>query len=73
MQVYTHGARRPTGIDAVEWATEVVERGAGEIMLTSMNTDGHQDGYDIPLTRAVSDAVVRARDPLPAERATRST
>jgi len=57
MQVYTHGGRRPTGIDAIEWATEVVERGAGEIMLTSMNTDGHQDGYDIPLTRAVSDAV----------------
>ena len=46
-----------TGIDAAEWAREVVERGAGEIMLTSMNTDGHQDGYDTPLTRAVSDAV----------------
>ncbi len=57
MQVYTHGGRRPTGMDAVDWAREVVERGAGEIMLTSMNTDGHQDGYDIPLTRAVSDAV----------------
>lgn len=57
MQVYTHGGRRPTGIDAIEWAKEVVERGAGEIMLTSMNADGHQDGYDIPLTRAVSDAV----------------
>ena len=57
MQVYTHGGRRPTGIDAVAWARQVVERGAGEIMLTSMNTDGHQDGYDIPLTRAVSDAV----------------
>ncbi len=57
MQVYTHGGRRPTGMDAIEWAAEVVERGAGEIMLTSMNTDGHQDGYDIPLTRAVSDAV----------------
>ncbi len=57
MQVYTHGGRRATGIDAVGWAREVDARGAGEIMLTSMNTDGHQDGYDIPLTRAVSDAV----------------
>ena len=57
MQVYTHGGRRPTGMDAIAWASEVVERGAGEIMLTSMNTDGHQDGYDIALTRAVSDAV----------------
>ncbi len=57
MQVYTHGGRRPTGMDAIAWAREVVERGAGEIMLTSMNTDGHRDGYDIPLTRAVSDAV----------------
>ena len=57
MQVYTHGGRRPAGLDAIEWAREVVERGAGEIMLTSMNTDGHQNGYDIPLTRAVSDAV----------------
>ena len=57
MQVYTHGGRRASGLDAVAWAREVVERGAGEIMLTSMNTDGHQSGYDIPLTRAVSDAV----------------
>ncbi len=57
MRVYTHGGRRQTALDAVEWAREVVERGAGEIMLTSMNADGHQDGYDIPLTRAVSDAV----------------
>lgn len=57
MQVYTHGGRRSTGIDAIEWATEVVERGAGEIMLTSMNADGHQDGYDLELTRAVADAV----------------
>lgn len=57
MQVYTHGGRRPAGLDAIAWAREVVERGAGEIMLTSMNTDGHQSGYDIPLTRAVSDAV----------------
>lgn len=57
MQVYTHGGRRPAGLDTIAWAREVVERGAGEIMLTSMNTDGHQNGYDIPLTRAVSDAV----------------
>lgn len=57
MQVYTHGGRRPTGRGAIEWAREVVERGAGEIMLTSMNADGHQDGYDIPLTRAISDTV----------------
>ena len=57
MQVYTHGGRKPTGIDAIEWAREVVERGAGEILLTSMNADGHQDGYDLPLTRSVSDAV----------------
>ena len=59
MQVYTHGGRRPSGRGAIAWAREVVERGAGEIMLTSMNTDGHQNGYDIPLTRAVSDAVDR--------------
>ena len=57
MRVYTHGGRKPTELDAVAWAREVVERGAGEIMLTSMNADGHRDGYDIPLTRAVSDAV----------------
>ena len=57
MRVYTHGGRKPAELDAVAWAREVVERGAGEILLTSMNTDGHRDGYDIPLTRAVSDAV----------------
>jgi cyclase len=56
-EVYTHGGRRPTGLDAVEWAKRVVSLGAGEILLTSMDTDGHQDGYDIPLTRAVSEAV----------------
>lgn len=56
-EVYTHGGRRPTGIDALEWAKRVVELGAGEILLTSMDTDGHLDGYDIPLTRAVSEAV----------------
>ena len=56
-EVYTHGGRRPTGIDAVAWAREVADRGAGEIMLTSMDTDGHQDGFDIPMLRAITDAV----------------
>jgi imidazole glycerol-phosphate synthase subunit HisF len=56
-EVYTHGGRTPTGIDAVEWAKKVVELGAGEILLTSMDTDGHLDGYDIPITRAISEAV----------------
>ena len=55
--VYTHGGRTPTGRDAVAWAREGVERGAGEILLTSMDTDGHQRGFDIPLTRAISEAV----------------
>ena len=56
-EVYTHGGRRPTGIDALEWARRVVELGAGELLVTSMDTDGHLDGYDIPLTRAISEAV----------------
>jgi len=56
-EVYTHGGRRGTGLDAVEWAKRVVEIGAGEILLTSMDTDGHKDGYDLALTRAISDAV----------------
>ncbi len=56
-EVYTHGGRTPTGIDALEWARKVVDLGAGEILLTSMDTDGHLDGYDIPLTRAISEAV----------------
>jgi cyclase len=56
-EVYTHGGRRPTGLDAVEWAQRVVAMGAGEILLTSMDTDGHLTGYDLPLTRAVSEAV----------------
>jgi cyclase len=56
-EVYTHGGRRPAGLDAIEWAKKVVALGAGEILLTSMDTDGHLDGYDIPLTRAVSEAV----------------
>ncbi len=56
-EVYTHGGRRSTGLDAVEWAKRVVELGAGELLLTSMDADGHLDGYDLPLTRAISDAV----------------
>ena len=55
--VYTHGGRRPTGRDAVEWARDVEALGAGEILLTSMDRDGTGQGYDLPLTRAVSEAV----------------
>lgn len=56
--VYTHGGRNPVdGLDAIEWAKEVYDRGAGEILLTSMDADGTKDGYDIELTRAVSEAV----------------
>ncbi len=56
--VYTHGGRKPVeGLDAIEWAKEVYNRGAGEILLTSMDADGTKDGYDIELTRAVSEAV----------------
>jgi cyclase len=56
-EVYTHGGRKPTGRDVVEWARETERRGAGEILLTSMDRDGTQAGYDIAPTRAVSDAV----------------
>ncbi|HZS02407.1 MAG TPA: imidazole glycerol phosphate synthase subunit HisF [Chloroflexota bacterium] len=56
-EVYTHGGRRPTGLDAVEWAARVTELGAGEILLTSMDADGTQDGYDLALTAAISAAV----------------
>jgi len=56
-EVFTHGGRTPTGLDAVAWAQEVVARGAGEILLTSMDRDGTRDGFDLELTRAVSDAV----------------
>lgn len=56
-RVYTHGGRNPTELDAVAWATRAVELGAGEILLTSMDADGTQAGYDCPLTRAVSDSV----------------
>jgi cyclase len=55
--VYTHGGRRPAGRDVVQWAREVEELGAGEILLTSMDRDGTGDGYDLELTRAVSEAV----------------
>ena len=56
-EVFTHGGRTPTGIDAIEWAREVVARGAGEILLTSMDRDGARTGFDLALTRAVTDAV----------------
>nr|4EVZ_A Chain A, HisF-LUCA [synthetic construct]4EVZ_B Chain B, HisF-LUCA [synthetic construct] len=56
-EVFTHGGRKPTGLDAVEWARKVVELGAGEILLTSMDRDGTKAGYDLELTRAVSEAV----------------
>ncbi len=56
-EIFTHGGRRPTGIDAVEYAQEVVSLGAGEILLTSMDRDGTKAGFNIPLTRAVADAV----------------
>jgi len=56
-EVYTHGGRTPTGIDVLEWAREVESRGAGEILLTSMDRDGTKMGYDIPLTREVCKAV----------------
>lgn len=56
-EVYTHGGRRPTGLDVIEWAQRVVALGSGEILLTSMDGDGTQAGYDLPLTRAVSEAV----------------
>jgi cyclase len=56
-EVVTHGGRTPTGIDAVDWAKNAAEYGAGEILLTSMDSDGTKDGYDLALTRAVSDAV----------------
>lgn len=56
-RVYTHGGRNPTELSAVEWAKQAVALGAGEILLTSMDADGTQAGYDCPMTRAVSDAV----------------
>lgn len=56
-QVFTHGGRRETGLDAVEWAKKMADYGAGEILLTSMDRDGTKDGFDLGVTRAVSDAV----------------
>ena len=56
-EIYTHGGREPTGIDAVAFARQVAELGAGEILLTSMDQDGVKNGYDIALTRAIADAV----------------
>ncbi len=56
-EVFTHGGRKPTGKDAIEWAREIFERGAGEILLTSMDADGTKAGYDLELTAAISEAV----------------
>lgn len=56
-EIFTHGGRKPTGLDAVEWAQKMVEYGAGEILLTSMDQDGVKSGYDLGVTRAVSEAV----------------
>ena len=56
-EIFTHGGRKPTGIDAVEWARRMVEYGAGEILLTSMDRDGTRDGFDLDLTRTISEAV----------------
>ena len=56
-EVFTHGGRKPTGLDAVDWARRMQQAGAGEILLTSMDRDGTRDGFDLALTRAVADAV----------------
>ncbi|WP_210397244.1 imidazole glycerol phosphate synthase subunit HisF [Motiliproteus sediminis] len=56
-EIFTHGGRKPTGLDAVEWARKMVELGAGEILLTSMDQDGVKNGYDLGVTRAISEAV----------------
>lgn len=56
-EIFTHGGRKPTGLDAVEWAAKMNALGAGEILLTSMNRDGTKSGFDLALTRAISDAV----------------
>jgi len=56
-EIFTHGGRKPTGIDAIEWAQKMVEYGAGEILLTSMDRDGTRDGFDLALTSAVCEAV----------------
>lgn len=56
-EIFTHGGRKPTGLDAVEWARKMVQMGAGELLLTSMDRDGTKVGFDLGLTRAISDAV----------------
>jgi cyclase len=56
-EIFTHGGRKPTGIDAIEYAQEVVSLGAGEILLTSMDRDGTRQGFDLPLTRAIADSI----------------
>ena len=56
-EIFTHGGRKETGIDAIEWAIKMVDYGAGEILLTSMDRDGTKIGFDLELTRAISDAV----------------
>ncbi|WP_416397297.1 imidazole glycerol phosphate synthase subunit HisF [Allohahella sp. A8] len=56
-EIFTHGGRKPTGLDAIEWSRKMVGLGAGEILLTSMDRDGTRDGFDLALTRAVSEAV----------------
>lgn len=56
-EVFVHGGRTPTGRDAIEWAREAVQRGSGELLVTSMDSDGHQRGYDLALLRAIADAV----------------
>ena len=56
-EIFTHGGRKPTGIDAIEWAKKMVDYGAGEILLTSMDRDGTREGFDLPLTRAISESV----------------
>ncbi|ARU58170.1 MAG: imidazole glycerol phosphate synthase subunit HisF [Pseudomonadales bacterium] len=56
-EIFTHGGRKPTGLDAVEWARKMAEMGAGEILLTSMDRDGMKNGFDLGVTRAISEAV----------------
>ena len=56
-EIFTHGGRKPTGIDALEWAEKMASYGAGELLITSMDADGTKAGYDIPLMRAINDRV----------------
>lgn len=56
-EIFTHGGRKPTGLDAIAWAKKMVAFGAGEILLTSMDRDGTREGFDLPLTRAISEAI----------------